>query len=189
MIIMSELNILPFQEKSKTPIIDLSEGVFNFKGEVIAPFSMFNVTDEKHFTTEKNNGWQIFISNMPLFDGQYYVFYIKVPDMLDYFYPQYTILSSDTVGECYFLKTNKPLILDNIKNNKVLPVMNLTQAIRLGNIKGLEISKYIYNLGIDINSVLDTDLTMDQCKTIITKNAALYYGQDFNEQGYINVIY
>lgn len=162
---MSEIAIFPIDDKVNTTYDIQSDNTIEGHGVLNASFSMVNVTDERLFTDIKTRGWQIFVSNMPLDTGLYWLMYLKTERNLSLRYTQGAQILHDEDFEVYYRTCRKPLILGNINANNQLPYCTKLQYIRLEDDR-LTMTQKIQSTELSYNSI-GKQLSIMDCKTIL----------------------
>lgn len=164
---MSEWCKLPFNDVGTVFDTEkLKDKIFQGHGTVYAPFTMFNLSDEYEMTWVRNTNGQAFASNMPLTDGNYWIFYIwceNTDDLLGRYVQGQPITTGDF--KCYFVFTSKPLILSNITSVKRLPSISKTQLVKFGDL-GLPKQTEVQFKNLDYDSITKT-LTELECLKIL----------------------
>ena len=164
---MSEWCKFPFNDTDT--VLDaekLKDKVLEGHGAVYAPFTMFNLSDEYEMTWVRNTHGQAFASNMPLTDGNYWIFYLwcdNATDLLGRYVQGQPIVTGDF--KCYFVFTSKPLILSNITTVKRLPSMSKTQLVKFGDL-GLPKQTEVQFKHLDYDSMTAT-LSELECLKIL----------------------
>lgn len=171
--IMSEIAIFPIDEQTSFEILPNKTIVGT--GNIIAPFTMFNITDTPFLSDKKSQGWQIFASNQPLTTGIYWVMFIKTLDKLRNKYFQYGKMIDNNEFEIYFRTCRKPLLLQNLTRSYVLPYQTTMQRLRVGKIDGVKLINSFDLKGIDYMS-LDRPLTLNECENIIIYRSVIQRG-------------
>lgn len=172
--IMSEIAIFPIDD-DQTSFEILNDKTIVGNGNIIAPFTMFNITDTPFLSDKKRQGWQIFASNQPLTTGIYWVLFIKTPDKLKNKYFQYGKMIDNNEFEIYFRTCRKPLLLQNLTRSYVLPYQTTMQRLRVGKIDNVKLINSFDLKGIDYMS-LDRPLTLNECENIIIYRSVIQRG-------------
>ena len=171
---MSEIAIFPIDDE-QTPFEILPNKTIVGTGNIIAPFTMFNITDTPFLSDKKSQGWQIFASNQPLTTGIYWVMFIKTPDKLRNKYFQYGKMIDNNEFEIYFRTCRKPLLLQNLTRSYALPYQTTMQRLLWGKIDGVKLINSFDLKGIDYMS-LDRPLTLNECENIIIYRSTIQRG-------------
>lgn len=172
--IMSEIAIFPIDD-DQTSFEILNDKTIVGNGNIIAPFTMFNITDTPFLSDKKRQGWQIFASNQPLTTGIYWVLFIKTPDKLKNKYFQYGKMIDNNEFKIYFRTCRKPLLLQNLTRSYVLPYQTTMQRLRVGKIDNVKLINSFDLKGIDYMS-LDRPLTLNECENIIIYRSVIQRG-------------
>lgn len=162
---MSEIAIFPIDDKVNTTYDIQNDNTIVGHGVLNASFSMVNVTDERMFTDVKSRGWQMFVSNMPLDTGLYWLMYLKCERNLSLRYTQGAQILYDEEFEVYYRTCRKPLILGNVNTNNQLPYCTKLQYIRLED-ERLTMTEKIQSTELSYNSI-GKQLSIMDCKTIL----------------------
>ena len=154
---MSEIPYLPFDSK----IDDLTEqdGVFSGTGELIAPFTMVDASNENQFSSLGPNV-HAFVSWLPLYDDCYWIMILQgelkadLPALVYQFLP----LTNNGPFSFYFLKMKKPFRYRQLNFfDRQYPFERAEQQRRTGVIKHVEIPDFT-----DSNSILDPELLQNK---------------------------
>lgn len=172
--IMSEIAIFPIDDE-QTSFEVLSDNSIIGNGNVIVPFTMFNITDTPYLSDKKSQGWQIFASNQPLTTGIYWLMFIKTETRLRNKYFQYGRLLDNSSFEIYFRTCRKPLLLQNLTRSNVLPYQTTMQRLRVGKIDNVKLINSFDLKGIDLLT-LDKVLTLEECEKIIIYRSTIQRG-------------
>ena len=127
-------------------------------GQVVTPFNMIEITGYPKFSDFAKNE-HLFVSLLPLFDGQYWLFYFKGDLLIDRsqtdnpYYWQNDLLSTPSDKfEFYYVTTRKPLRINTINLwNKVPPYTYASRQVRTGEIDGVTIPDTFNNSNLQIN--------------------------------------
>lgn len=171
---MSEIAIFPIDD-DQTSFEILNDKTIVGNGNIIASFTMFNITDTPFLSDKKSQGWQIFASNQPLTTGIYWVLFIKSPVKLKNKYFQYGKMIDNNEFEIYFRTCRKPLLLQNLARSYVLPYQTPMQRLRVGKIDNVKLINSFDLKGIDYMSV-DRPLTLNECENIIIYRSVIQRG-------------
>lgn len=134
------------------------EPTYSGSGQVVTPFNMIEITGYPKFSDFAENE-HLFASLLPLFDGQYWLFYFKGNLLIDRsqtdnpYYWQNDLLSmpSDEFT-FYYATTRKPLRINTINLwNKVPPYTYASRQVRTGEIDGVTIPDTFENSDMQIN--------------------------------------
>ena len=172
--IMSEIAIFPIDDE-QTSFEVLSDNSIIGNGNIIVPFTMFNITDTPYLSDKKSQGWQIFASNQPLTTGIYWMMFIKTETRLRNKYFQYGRLLDNSSFEIYFRTCRKPLLLQNLTRSNVLPYQTTMQRLRVGKIDNVKLINSFDLKGIDLLT-LDKVLTLEECEKIIIYRSTIQRG-------------
>lgn len=172
--IMSEIAIFPIDDE-QTSFEVLSDNSIIGNGNIIVPFTMFNITDTPYLSDKKSQGWQIFASNQPLTTGIYWMMFIKTETRLRNKYFQYGRLLDNSSFEIYFRTCRKPLLLQNMTRSNVLPYQTTMQRLRVGKIDNVKLINSFDLKGIDLLT-LDKVLTLEECEKIIIYRSTIQRG-------------
>lgn len=176
--IMSEIAIFPLDDEQSSFEV-LSNKTIVGTGNIIAPFTMFNITDTPFLSDKKSQGWQIFASNQPLTTGIYWVMFIKTNTKLKNKYFQYGKMIDNNEFEIYFRTCRKPLLLQNLSRSYILPYQTTMQRLRVGKIDGVKLINSFDLKGIDYMT-LDRPLSLDECEKIIIYRSVIQRGVNLN---------
>lgn len=127
-------------------------------GQVVTPFNMIEITGYPKFSDFAENE-HLFVSILPLFDGQYWLFYFKGNLLTDRsqtdnpYYWQNDLLSTPSDEfTFYYVTTRKPLRINTINLwNKVPPYTYASRQVRTGEIEGVTIPDSFNNSDLQIN--------------------------------------
>ena len=127
-------------------------------GQVVTPFNMIEITGYPKFSDFSENE-HLFVSLLPLFDGQYWLFYFKGNLLIDKsqtddpYYWQNDLLSTPSDEfTFYYATTRKPLRINTINLwNKVPPYTYASRQVRTGQIDGVTIPDSFNNSNLQIN--------------------------------------
>ena len=127
-------------------------------GQVVTPFNMIEITGYPKFSDFAENE-HLFVSLLPLFDGQYWLFYFKGNLLIDRsqtdnpYYWQNDLLSTPSDEfTFYYVTTRKPLRINTINLwNKVPPYTYASRQVRTGQIDGITIPDSFNNSNLQIN--------------------------------------
>lgn len=176
--VMSEIAIFPVDDE-QTSFEILTDKTIVGSGNIIAPFTMFNITDTPFLSDKKNQGWQIFASNQPLTTGIYWVMFIKTEATLRNKYFQYGKMLDNGSFEIYFRTCRKPLLLQNLTRSNVLPYQTMMQRLRIGEVDNVPLINSFDLKGIDLLS-LDRVLSLEECEKIIIYQSVIQKGVNMN---------
>lgn len=171
--IMSEIAIFPVDDGTTFEITPDKRIIGS--GEIIAPFTMFNITDTPFLSDKKSQGWQIFASNQPLTTGIYWVMFINTPNKLKNKYFQYGKIIDNKEFEIYFRTCRKPLLLQNLTHFNVLPYQTTMQRLRVGKIDGVKLVNSFDLKGVDYMT-LNRTLTLDECEKLLIYKSVIQRG-------------
>lgn len=131
---------------------------YSGSGQVVTPFNMIEITGYPKFSDFAENE-HLFVSLLPLFDGQYWLFYFKGNLLTDRsqtdnpYYWQNDLLSiPNDEFTFYYVTTRKPLRINTINLwNKVPPYTYASRQVRTGEINGVTIPDSFNNSNLQIN--------------------------------------
>ena len=127
-------------------------------GQVVTPFNMIEITGYPKFSDFSENE-HIFVSLLPLFDGQYWLFYFKGNLLIDksqtddpYYWQNDLLSTPNDKFEFYYVTTRKPLRINTINLwNKVPPYTYASRQVRTGQVPGVTIPDSFNNSDLQIN--------------------------------------
>lgn len=127
-------------------------------GQVVTPFNMIEITGYPKFSDFAKNE-HLFVSLLPLFDGQYWLFYFKGSLLIDrsqtdnpYYWQNDLLSTPNDKFEFYYATTRKPLRINTINLwNKVPPYTYASRQVRTGEIAGVTIPDSFNNSNLQIN--------------------------------------
>lgn len=167
---MSQLPYIAIDSKINN--LTIENKVFSGTGQVVAPFNMYEVTNDIKFYDFQQNE-HIFVSLLPLYNDNFYLFYLKsnLVSSHNNIYLQDMFLT-DEISDFtfYYSITSKPLNIASINLNfKVMPLTYPSRQIRTGKIDKVKISTYNEYMGVmDIDSFSDdTILTSEIIKEVL----------------------
>lgn len=172
--IMSEIAIFPIDDEQTSFEVSSNKTIVG-TGNIIAPFTMFNITDTPFLSDKKSQGWQIFASNQPLTTGVYWVMFIKTRGKLKNKYFQCGKMIDNNEFEIYFRTCRKPLLLQNLTRSYALPYQTPMQRLRVGKIDGVKLINSFDLKGIDYLT-LDRPLSLDECEKLIIYRSVIQRG-------------
>lgn len=172
--IMSEIAIFPIDDEQTSFEVSLNKTIVGM-GNIIAPFTMFNITDTPFLSDKKSQGWQIFASNQPLTTGVYWVMFIKTRGKLKNKYFQCGKMIGNNEFEIYFKTCRKPLLLQNLTRSYVLPYQTPMQRLRVGKIDDVKLINSFDLKGIDYMT-LDRALSLDECEKLMIYRSVIQRG-------------
>lgn len=134
------------------------EPTYSGTGQVVTPFNMIEITGYPKFSDFAENE-HIFVSLLPLFDGQYWLFYFKGNLLIDksqtddpYYWQNDPLSTPNDEFEFYYVSTRKPLQINTINLwNKVPPYTYASRQVRTGQIAGVTIPDTFNNSDLQIN--------------------------------------
>lgn len=134
------------------------EPTYSGTGQVITPFNMIEITGYPKFSDFAKNE-HIFVSLLPLFDGQYWLFYFKGNLLIDksqtdnpYYWQNDNLSTPNDDFEFYYVTTRKPLRINTINLwNKVPPYTYASRQVRTGQIDGVTIPDVFNNSNLQLN--------------------------------------
>lgn len=172
--IMSEIAIFPIDDEQTSFEVSSNKTIVG-TGNIIAPFTMFNITDTPFLSDKKSQGWQIFASNQPLTTGVYWVMFIKTSGKLKNKYFQCGKMIDNSEFEIYFRTCRKPLLLQNLTRSYALPYQTPMQMLRVGKIDGVKLINSFDLKGIDYMT-LDRPLSLDECEKLMIYRSVIQRG-------------
>lgn len=172
--IMSEIAIFPIDDEQTSFEVSSNKTIVGM-GNIIAPFTMFNITDTPFLSDKKSQGWQIFASNQPLTTGVYWVMFIKTRGKLKNKYFQCGKMIDNNEFEIYFKTCRKPLLLQNLTRSYVLPYQTPMQRLRVGKIDDVKLINSFDLKGIDYLT-LDRPLSLDECEKLMIYRSVIQRG-------------
>lgn len=127
-------------------------------GQVVTPFNMIEITGYPKFSDFAKSE-HLFVSLLPLFDGQYWLFYFKGDLLIDrsqtdnpYYWQNDLLSTPNDKFEFYYVTTRKPLRINTINLwNKVPPYTYASRQVRTGQIEGVTIPDTFNNSNLQIN--------------------------------------
>lgn len=127
-------------------------------GQVVTPFNMIEITGYPKFSDFAKNE-HLFVSLLPLFDGQYWLFYFKGNLLIDrsqtdnpYYWQDDLLSTPSDEFTFYYVTTRKPLRINTINLwNKVPPYTYASRQVRTGEIEGVTIPDSFNNSNLQIN--------------------------------------
>lgn len=172
--IMSEIAIFPVDDDQSSFEVLTNKTIVG-AGNIIAPFTMFNITDTPFLSDKKTQGWQIFASNQPLTTGIYWVMFIKTNTKLKNKYFQYGKMIDNEEFEIYFRTCRKPLLLQNLTRSNVLPHQTTMQRLRVGKIDDVKLVNSFDLKGVDYMT-LNRTLNLDECEKLLIYRSVIQRG-------------
>lgn len=153
---MSQVPYIAIDSNIQLTIND--EPTYSGTGQVVTPFNMIEITGYPKFSDFSENE-HIYVSLLPLFDGQYWLFYFKGNLLIDRsqtddpYYWQNDLLSTPSDEfTFYYATTRKPLRINTINLwNKVPPYTYASRQVRTGEIEGVTIPDTFNNSNLQIN--------------------------------------
>lgn len=127
-------------------------------GQVVTPFNMIEITGYPKFSDFAKNE-HLFVSILPLFDGQYWLFYFKGNLLIDrsqtdnpYYWQNDLLSTPNDEFTFYYVTARKPLRINTINLwNKVPPYTYASRQVRTGQIDGVTIPDSFNNSNLQIN--------------------------------------
>lgn len=171
---MSEIAIFPIDDEQTSFEVSANKTIVGM-GNIIAPFTMFNITDTPFLSDKKSQGWQIFASNQPLTTGVYWVMFIKTRGKLKNKYFQCGKMIDNNEFEIYFKTCRKPLLLQNLTRSYTLPYQTPMQRLRVGKIDDVKLINSFDLKGIDYMT-LDRPLSLDECEKLMIYRSVIQRG-------------
>lgn len=167
---MSEIPYIAID--SKVQNLNENDGVFTGTGELVAPYTCYDISNEKSVTSIVSQGYRVYVSIKPLFDDQYWIFVFKSENYIDSennMYAQDFVIGSGNF-EFYYVNTRKPLNLSNVNwFYHACPFNYPLRQTRTGVIDKVNIPDFIQeNDCISINNMFyDTMITKDLTQALI----------------------
>lgn len=93
-----------------------NDGVFTGIGELVAPFTCYDISNEKSVSSITSDGFRVYVSIKPLYDNRYWLFVFKAEnynDSLNNMYSQDFAIGEGNF-EFYYVNTRKPLNLSQV---------------------------------------------------------------------------
>lgn len=149
-----------------------NDGTFTGTGKLVAPFTCYDISNEKSVTSIVSQGYRVYVSIKPLFDDQYWIFVFKSENYIDSennMYAQDFVIGSGSF-EFYYVNTRKPLNLSNINwFYHAYPFNYPLRQTRTGVIDKVNIPDFIQeNDYISINNMFyDTMITKELANALI----------------------
>jgi len=176
---MSEIPYIAID--SKVQYLNENDGTFTGTGKLVAPFTCYDISNEKSVTSIVSQGYRVYVSIKPLFDDQYWIFVFKTENYIDSennMYAQDFVIGSGNF-EFYYVNTRKPINLSNINwFYHAYPFTYTLRQTRTGVVDNVNIPDFIQeNDYISINNMF--------YDTMITKNLthALINVDEYNSIG------
>lgn len=153
---MSQIPYIPIDSSIQLTINTGS--TYSGTGQVVTPFNMIEITGYPKFSDFAENE-HLFVSLLPLFDGQYWLFYFKGNLLIDRsqtdnpYYWQNDLLSTPSDEfTFYYVTARKPLRINTINLwNKVPPYTYASRQVRTGEIDGVTIPDSFNNSNLQLN--------------------------------------
>ena len=154
-------------------------------GQVVTPFNMIEITGYPKFSDFAKNE-HLFVSLLPLFDGQYWLFYFKGNLLIDrsqtdnpYYWQNDVLSTPNDEFEFYYVTTRKPLRINAINLwNKVPPYTYASRQVRTGEIDGVTIPDSFNNSNLQINfDNLSDDLSTEDLGALFRQTR----NQEYND--------
>ncbi len=149
-----------------------NDGVFTGTGELVAPFTCYDISNEKSVSSIAAADYRIYVSIKPLYDNQYWLFIFKCDNYNDNennMYAQDFILGSGNF-EFYYVNTRKPINLSQVNwFYHAYPFNYPLRQTRTGIIEKVTIPDFIQeNDYVGINNMFyDTMITKDLTQALI----------------------
>ena len=167
---MSEIPYIAIDSKAQN--LNENDGVFTGTGRLVAPFTCYDISNEKSVSSIVSAGYRVYVSIKPLFDDQYWIFVFKSKNYIDSennMYAQDFVIASGNF-EFYYVNTRKPLNLSNINwFYHAYPFTYPLRQTRTGVIDNVNIPDFVQEndyLGIN-NMFYDTMITKDLAHALI----------------------
>lgn len=149
-----------------------NDGVFTGTGEIVAPFTCYDISNEKSVTSITNNGYRVYVSIKPLYDNHYWLFVFKAEnynDSINNMYAQDFIIGSGDF-KFYYVNTRKPINLSQVNwFYHAYPFTYPLRQTRTGIIEKVTIPDFVQeNDYVGINNMFyDTVITKDLTQALI----------------------
>lgn len=182
---MSQIPYIAIDSNLKLTIND--EPTYSGTGQVVTPFNMIEITGYPKFSDFSENE-HIFVSLLPLFDGQYWLFYFKGNLLIDrsqtdnpYYWQNDLLSTPNDEFTFYYVTTRKPLRINTINLwNKVPPYTYASRQVRTGQIEGVTIPDSFNNSNLQINfDNLSDDLSPEDLGALFRQTR----NQEYNDVG------
>lgn len=169
--------------------VDLNEndGVFTGTGILVAPFTCYDISNEKSVSSITSDGYRVYVSIKPLCDNQYWLFIFKAENYNDSennMYAQDFKIGSGNF-EFYYVNTRKPINLSQVNwFYHAYPFTYPLRQARTGIIKTVNVPDFIQEndyLGIN-NMFYDTMITKELTNSLI--NVGEYNSIDLTSEEY-----
>ena len=162
-----------------------NDPTYSGTGQVVTPFNMIEITGYPKFSDFAENE-HIFVSLLPLFDSQYWLFYFKGNLLIDrsqtdnpYYWQNDLLSTPNDKFEFYYVTTRKPLRINTINLwNKVPPYTYASRQVRTGEIDGVTIPDSFNNSNLQINfDNLSDDLSTEDLGALFRQTR----NQEYND--------
>lgn len=165
---MSEISYIAIDNPCE---IHENEKVFNGTGQIVAPFTMYEITNETKFSDFASDE-HVFVSLLPLENQQYGIFYLKTPNLLDTptYYFQNQIMTDENSNFVFkYSLAPKPLNITNINLSFLTyPKTYETRQARTGVIENVKLAdKTCYDAILGIDNLTDESIITKQVIDII----------------------
>lgn len=153
---------------------DLNEndGVFTGIGELVAPFTCYDISNEKSVSSITSDGYRVYVSIKPLYDNRYWLFVFKAEnynDSMNNMYSQDFAIGEGNF-EFYYVNTRKPLNLSQVNwFYHAYPFTYPLRQTRTGVIEKVVIPDFVQeNDYVGINNMFyDTVITKNLTQALI----------------------
>lgn len=149
-----------------------NDGVFTGTGELVAPFTCYDISNEQSVTSITSEGYRVYVSIKPLYDNRYWLFVFKAEnynESINSMYAQDFILGNGNF-EFYYVNTRKPINLSQVNwFYHAYPFTYPLRQTRTGIIEKVTIPDFIQeNDYVGINNMFyDTMVTKDLTQALI----------------------
>lgn len=149
-----------------------NDGVFTGIGELVAPFTCYDISNEKSVSSITSDGYRVYVSIKPLYDNRYWLFVFKAEnynDSLNNMYSQDFAIGEGNF-EFYYVNTRKPLNLSQVNwFYHAYPFTYPLRQTRTGVIEKVVIPDFVQeNDYIGINNMFyDTLITKNLTQALI----------------------
>lgn len=182
---MSEIPYIAID--SEVPNLTENDGIFKGTGNIVAPFTCYDISNEKSVSSIVSDDYRVYVSIKPLYDNQYWIFVFKSDNYNDSennMYAQDFVIGNGNF-EFYYVNTRKPLNLSNINwFYHAYPFTYPLRQTRTGVIDNVNIPDFVQeNDYISINNMFyDTMITKELTQALI--NVGEYNSIDLTSEEY-----
>ena len=167
---MSEIPYIAIDDEVR----DLTENdvVFTGTGELVAPFTCYDISNEKSVSSITSEGYRVYVSIKPLYDNQYWLFVFKAEnynDSMNNMYSQDFAIGNGNFN-FYYVNTRKPLNLSQVNwFYHAYPFTYPLRQTRTGVIEKVAIPDFVQeNDYVGINNMFyDTVITKNLTQALI----------------------